>query len=177
MHPKRQLLLSIVLATRNRREAVLHTLDQLGGCGLDRRDHEILIVDNASEDGTADAVRGRVDRVLRLSHNAGSCAKAYVAADGKGVAGDQFPAFAKWYADNKAAGRTIGGIAPVVEDYGSAKSGIATRPRSSSTPRRTARATRNASCSPGWRRRRARKRRPMAATTSQRSRSGKATRR
>ena len=52
--------------------------------------------------------------------------KAYVAADGKGVAGDQFPAFAKWYADNKTAGRTIGGIAPVVEDYGSAKSGIAT---------------------------------------------------
>ena len=51
--------------------------------------------------------------------------KAYVAADGKGVAGDQFPAFAKWYADNKTAGRTIGGITPVVEDYGSAKNGIA----------------------------------------------------
>jgi hypothetical protein len=34
--------------------------------------------------------------------------KAYVAADGKGIAGEQFADFAKWYADNKAAGRTIG---------------------------------------------------------------------
>ena len=34
--------------------------------------------------------------------------KAYVAADGKGVAGEQFPAFAKWYADNKAS-RPYGG--------------------------------------------------------------------
>lgn len=52
--------------------------------------------------------------------------KAYVAADGKGVAGDQFPGFAKWYADNKMAGRTIGDITPAVEDYGSAKAGTAT---------------------------------------------------
>lgn len=51
--------------------------------------------------------------------------KAYVAADGKGVAGEQFVTFAKWYADNKAAGRTIGEIAPVVDDYGDAKSGAA----------------------------------------------------
>lgn len=49
--------------------------------------------------------------------------KAYVAADGKGVAGEQFVAFAKWYADNKAAGRTVGEIAPVIDDYGDAKSG------------------------------------------------------
>lgn len=52
--------------------------------------------------------------------------KAYVAADGKGVAGEQFPAFAKWYADNKSAGRTFGDITPAVEDYGTAKSGTAT---------------------------------------------------
>lgn len=52
--------------------------------------------------------------------------KAYVAADGKGAAGDQFPAFAKWYADNKAAGRTIGAIAPAIDDYGEAKAGPAT---------------------------------------------------
>ncbi|WP_139373738.1 peptidoglycan-binding domain-containing protein [Enhydrobacter aerosaccus] len=51
--------------------------------------------------------------------------KAYVAADGKGVAGDQFQAFAKWYADDKTAGRTIGDIAPSVEDYGEAGSGDA----------------------------------------------------
>jgi hypothetical protein len=52
--------------------------------------------------------------------------KAYVAADGKGVAGDQFAAFAKWYADNKAAGRTVGEITPVIDDYGDAKAGAAT---------------------------------------------------
>jgi hypothetical protein len=51
--------------------------------------------------------------------------KAYVAADGKGVAGDQFAAFAKWYADNKAAGRKVGEIAPVIDDYGDAKVGAA----------------------------------------------------
>lgn len=51
--------------------------------------------------------------------------KAYVAADGKGVAGEQFAAFAKWYADNKAAGRTMGDIAPSIDDYGDAKTGAA----------------------------------------------------
>jgi len=51
--------------------------------------------------------------------------KAYVAADGKGVAGEQFADFAKWYADTKAAGRTVGEIAPVIDDYGDAKTGAA----------------------------------------------------
>jgi peptidoglycan hydrolase-like protein with peptidoglycan-binding domain len=51
--------------------------------------------------------------------------KAYVAADGKGPAGEQFAAFAKWYADTKAAGRTVGDIKPAVEDYGDAKAGAA----------------------------------------------------
>lgn len=51
--------------------------------------------------------------------------KAYVAADGKGPAGDQFAEFAKWYADNKAAGRTVGDIKPAVEDYGDTKTGAA----------------------------------------------------
>lgn len=51
--------------------------------------------------------------------------KAYVAADGKGVAGEQFAGFAKWYAENKAAGRTVGEIAPVIDDYGDAKAGAA----------------------------------------------------
>jgi hypothetical protein len=49
--------------------------------------------------------------------------KAYVAADGKGAVGEQFPDFAKWYADTKAAGRTVGEIAPVIDDYGDAKGG------------------------------------------------------
>ena len=51
--------------------------------------------------------------------------KAYVAADGKGVAGDQFADFAKWYADTKATGRTVGEIAPVIDDYGDVKAGAA----------------------------------------------------
>ena len=51
--------------------------------------------------------------------------KAYVAADGKGVAGEQFAGFAKWYADTKSAGRTVGDIKPAVEDYGDAKAGAA----------------------------------------------------
>ena len=51
--------------------------------------------------------------------------KAYVAADGKGAAGEQFAGFAKWYAENKTAGRTVGEIAPAIDDYGDAKSGAA----------------------------------------------------
>ena len=52
--------------------------------------------------------------------------KAYVAADGKGAAGEQFPGFAKWYADSKNANLTIGAITPSTEDYGEAKAGAAT---------------------------------------------------
>ena len=52
--------------------------------------------------------------------------KAYVAADGKGVAGEQFPGFAKWYSDSKAAHLTIGDITATPEDYGQAKAGTAT---------------------------------------------------
>jgi hypothetical protein len=51
--------------------------------------------------------------------------KAYVAADGKGAVGEQFPGFAKWYADAKGAGLTVGEIAPVIDDYGDAKGGAA----------------------------------------------------
>jgi hypothetical protein len=51
--------------------------------------------------------------------------KAYIAADGKGVAGEQFAGFAKWYADTRSAGRTVGDIKPAVEDYGDAKAGAA----------------------------------------------------
>jgi hypothetical protein len=49
--------------------------------------------------------------------------KAYVAADGKGAAGDQFPDFAKWYAGTKTAGRKVGEITTKPEDYGETSSG------------------------------------------------------
>ena len=51
--------------------------------------------------------------------------RSYISADGMGVAGDQFAAFAKWYADNKSAGRTIGEVTPAIDDYGDAKAGAA----------------------------------------------------
>ncbi len=51
--------------------------------------------------------------------------KSYVAADGKGPAGEQFAGFAKWYADTRAAGRAVGEIAPAIDDYGEAKAGAA----------------------------------------------------
>jgi hypothetical protein len=50
--------------------------------------------------------------------------KAYIA-DGNGAAGEQFAVFARWYADNKAAGRTFGDVGAAVEDYGDAKAGAA----------------------------------------------------
>lgn len=52
--------------------------------------------------------------------------KAYTAGNGKGIAGEQFPDFAKWYAEAKASDRTIGDMAPAIEDYGDAKGGAAT---------------------------------------------------
>lgn len=51
--------------------------------------------------------------------------KVYVAGDGKGLAGEQFAGFAKWYADTRAAGRSVGEIAPVIDDYGEARTGAA----------------------------------------------------
>ena len=76
--------------------------------------------------------------------------KAYVAADGKGVAaGEQFARFAKWYADNKAAGRTVGEIAPVIDDYGDAKSAPARDGGSAGS--RPGRATSSRTAVPGLR--------------------------
>lgn len=68
---------SFVLATHNRCAVVMDTLSQLFRCGLDRRDYEIILVDNASDDGTPGAAGSQADLVLRLRRNAGSCAKAF----------------------------------------------------------------------------------------------------
>lgn len=69
--------ISIILATHNRREVVLNTLDQIERCELPRGQYEIIAVDNASTDGTPDAIESRVDQLIRLKTNKGSCAKAY----------------------------------------------------------------------------------------------------
>ena len=74
--PQHKPMISIVMSTHNRREVVLRSLEQLGSCELPRSQYEIIVVDNASTDGTPDAVAPLVDRLIRLDENAGSCAKA-----------------------------------------------------------------------------------------------------
>ena len=68
---------SFVLATHNRRDIAVETVRRLATHDLDRGDYEIIIVDNASTDGTPDAIEPHVDRLIRLEHNVGSCAKTY----------------------------------------------------------------------------------------------------
>ncbi len=68
---------SFVLATHNRRGVVIETLARLARCGLDRCDYEVVVVDNASDDGTPEALASQSDIVIRLPRNAGSCAKSY----------------------------------------------------------------------------------------------------
>ncbi|WP_037570227.1 glycosyltransferase family 2 protein [Phaeacidiphilus oryzae] len=55
---------TLVVITRNRREELLGTLDRLAG--LPQRP-EVIVVDNASSDGTAEAVRTRFPAVRLLS--------------------------------------------------------------------------------------------------------------
>lgn len=66
--------LGVVIATRNRRDTVLATLDRLAK--LDERP-PVVLVDNDSSDGTPEAVAHRhpAVRVLALGHNAGSAAR------------------------------------------------------------------------------------------------------
>jgi hypothetical protein len=52
--------------------------------------------------------------------------KAFVTSDGKsGPIRDQFASFAAWFDQTRAAGRSVGEIAPAVEDYGDTRSGNA----------------------------------------------------
>ncbi|MEV7966942.1 glycosyltransferase [Sphaerisporangium sp. NPDC088356] len=65
---------TVVIATRNRREELLHTLSRLRS--LPERP-AVIVVDNASSDGTSGAVRDRFPeaRVIRLSRNLGAPAR------------------------------------------------------------------------------------------------------
>lgn len=75
MHETPQL--SVVLASHNRRAVLLRTLDRLADCGLSPHEMEVIVVDNASEDGTPEALRRRGDvRLVALDRNLGACAKA-----------------------------------------------------------------------------------------------------
>lgn len=69
--------LSVILATHNRRDILLHTLERVRACGLPPDEFETWVVDNASRDGTAAAVALRPDvNLISLTRNAGACAKA-----------------------------------------------------------------------------------------------------
>jgi GT2 family glycosyltransferase len=73
-------LVSFVLATHNRREIALATLARLRALP-DEVASETFVVDNASDDGTAEAIRRQFPQVklMALKHNRGSCAKAFAA--------------------------------------------------------------------------------------------------
>ncbi len=70
--------LSVVIATRNRKETLLATLDHLHHWARDGgAAPPIFVVDNASDDGTAAALAARRDVIaIPLSENRGACAKA-----------------------------------------------------------------------------------------------------
>ena len=69
---------SFVLATHNRRAITLDTLNNLLTTGRPTSPFEVIVVDNASTDGTAQAVRTQFPTVTLLAEaqNLGSCAKA-----------------------------------------------------------------------------------------------------
>lgn len=71
------LKVSFLISTYNRRDVTLHTLDRLLQCGLAPEEFEIIVVDNASRDGTADAIAAQHPhvRLIRLKQNRGACAK------------------------------------------------------------------------------------------------------
>lgn len=68
---------SFILATFNRCQVVLHTLERVLRCGLERQQFEVIVIDNASSDGTAAEIGRRFPSVtvLRQPVNLGPCAK------------------------------------------------------------------------------------------------------
>jgi glycosyltransferase involved in cell wall biosynthesis len=68
---------SFLISTYNRCAVLLETLDRVKQCGLPREEFEILVVDNASPDGTASAVAELHPdvRLFALRENRGPCAK------------------------------------------------------------------------------------------------------
>lgn len=78
--------ISVVLATHNRRDVVLSTLHRLAAIRTCHR-VEIIVVDNASTDGTADEIESCLPalNLIRLDENLGSCAKALGADQANGA--------------------------------------------------------------------------------------------
>ena len=70
------LLVSFVIATHNRREILVRTLNRLQEIECPRTNYEIIVVDNDSRDGTVEAAKPFANVVVPLDQNLGSCAKA-----------------------------------------------------------------------------------------------------
>lgn len=78
---------TLILATHDRRDVVLDTLDHVLTGGLERDVFQVIVVDIASSDGTPEAIRDRFDdvSVLARTDNRGSCAKAYALEHARGT--------------------------------------------------------------------------------------------
>ncbi len=68
-----QLLVSVVIISYNGRKYLAHCLDSVLDQDFPREQYEVILVDNASQDGSADFVEQNYPavRVLRLDHNYG----------------------------------------------------------------------------------------------------------
>jgi hypothetical protein len=84
--PHANLLVSFIISTHNRRDVTLDTLGHVRCCGLRADAFEIFVVDNASSDGTALAVKRAFPtvRLIRQRRNRGSCAKNRALQDARG---------------------------------------------------------------------------------------------
>ena len=78
---------SFLIATHNRGQVLVDCLRQLDNCGLAQSQYEILVVDNASTDGTPELVAAKLPhvRLIRLAHNRGPVAKNYALAQATGT--------------------------------------------------------------------------------------------
>ena len=68
---------SFIISTFNRRDVLLRTLGEVDRCGLKSEEYETLVVDNASTDGTSQAVRRGYPMIhlLHQEYNAGPVSK------------------------------------------------------------------------------------------------------
>lgn len=84
-------LVSFLISTHNRRDILLGSLGHVLACGLPEDQFEIIVVDNASTDGTALSVASQFPmvRVIHKSQNHGSCAKNFALEE----AGGQYVVF------------------------------------------------------------------------------------
>jgi len=103
---------SVIIVTRNTREMTLHCLQQLEGY-MHSRCHQVVVVDNASSDGTADAIAARYPQaaVVREPRNTGF---ARASNDGAREARGEFLLFLN--SDTLASAQAIEGLANTLRE-------------------------------------------------------------